>query len=209
MDDRVEETLEPEGGTSCGENPKDTLANLKSALEQFAADAEFEDGSEDRIELSRKSAIGLLECLYESLRFEFGRPIEGDPTIVLEHPALTLLLDLKDAIEDLDKPKHHPALQPGSGKGGRMLPKRLERERYEIALLLEVYRRSDGKAPHAKNKNKPLNEAASELARLLKRGRLWPGVTPSDLIHTRKWALRNGFLTTKQARTKRIITPPR
>jgi hypothetical protein len=117
---------------------KYSFDDLKAALERFANEAELEEGSEDRIELTRESALGLLHCLLDSLSAPMRQPLIDDPTVYLDHPTIVLLRDLADAIEDLDKPKIHPALLRSSAKGGGSDPKRLRREKEERAIALEI-----------------------------------------------------------------------
>ncbi|MCZ8135509.1 MAG: hypothetical protein O9266_04330 [Porphyrobacter sp.] len=122
---------------------KYSFDDLKAALERFANEAEREESSEDRIELTRASALGLLHCLLDSLSAPMRQPLVDDPSVRLDHPAITLLRDLADAIEDLDRQKTHTALKRSSGKRGGSDLKRLRREKEERAIALEIIKKEE------------------------------------------------------------------
>lgn len=166
-----------------------SFADLRAALDHFVQCAELEDGSEDRIELTRASALGLLDCLLQTLARPMRQSAVDDPHVSFDHPSITLLRDLRGAIEDLDKQRTHKALEPAFSNRGRSLPKRSEMYNLELVRLLEIYAELDGMTLKAASKR-----LATDLQAQGRRG-----ISAQKLLNLRKVAIRNGWISVQHA----------
>jgi hypothetical protein len=155
---------------------------LKVALDEFAAGADAEAGMNGRIDLTRASALGLLRCLHDNLRIELVQPAGDDDTILIDHPAMALLQDLADAVEDLNNAKTHDCLKPAKKSRGNSLARRTERERIELAILLEICSKDHSSLLAAAGAIVKRGRAAGKLRNL----------SANQLVNVRKVALRTG-----------------
>lgn len=114
--------------------------------------------------LTRQRAVAVLEALIETLRpvtdVELGIMDTGE-RLVKDHGSVALLVELVDALGDLDRSKTHEALEAaGTAQGARLTTAQRKRDETLAEAVLVLQRR---------NKYKTRRKAEIELARLLRK----------------------------------------
>ena len=91
--------------------------------------------------LTRTTAVDLLTAIAEALGPALRLPLnsrDNDVTYVVDHSAIILLLDLIDAIADLDLGKTDPALAPSAHGAHASLTTTEKKKRRELLALAKV-----------------------------------------------------------------------
>jgi len=95
-------------------------------------------------QLTRPLAISVLEAIIDALRpislIDHG-PLDPGEHVVTEHGAITLMVELVDALKDLDTPKRHDALDPAPIGAPRKLTRAEVKRRQALIDFVDVYQR--------------------------------------------------------------------
>ncbi len=100
--------------------------------------------TDGKIPLNRPNIVAFLNCLYLGIRPNLVRAAnlvysaEDEPKVVLDHPAMVLLRDFIDALEDLDNAKTAPVFNSAQNSKGAALKRSEMRRRDELLTLVEV-----------------------------------------------------------------------
>lgn len=155
-----------------GDGNEDVSATLRMRFDRRLAGVQVvQDGKTPGLPpLTRELALGLLDDVLETLaphlRLRVGAP-EDEVQAIVEHDAIALMGQLRDAIDDLERGKTHAALQAKQLWSNATLSTEERKRRVAIIELAEGLRAIKS----TPGRRYPQTRADNEIARALRKNR--------------------------------------